>query len=208
MGSQQLQELFTMRAAILRWIRMEMQHPLVAMETDWPVGRGYFLADIVVVTKKGLLMEIELKRSIEDLRADKNKLCKHAALQFTLDARAPRTCDNDSPELMHLKNGICRTPARFYYAVPHELLEKARAIVDASYPYAGLMSIAGMYRVAIHVLAPQLHNRILDAVDQWDLVKAQSSTLVRMAMLLAESGNPAEIRTEPATAMSDAAEPF
>lgn len=171
------------KARVMQWLRYDQQYPLVAMEVQWSPGFRYNLADIIAISKKGKLVEIEVKTSMGDLRGDLHKKEKHECLARTHEAKIPMACDNG----VWLKSS--KVPSRFYYAVPFSIKEQAAAWIAEKVPYAGLISFPfedAPYPVA-RLIAPRLHDYILDQVDQWQLVRDQSATLVRLALKLAKA---------------------
>lgn len=171
-----------LRYAGLSHLRYKMQFPLVAMEVQWGPGIGYVMADIIALSKKGLLYEVEIKTSLGDLYADAGKEAKHSCLLNTFHAKTPRPAspEGDLPKAMTFKPR--RVPGRFYYLVPHSIFDAARKHIHEAHPYAGLM----VYSRSIQIMrqAPTLHDELLPIEDQWKLVRAQSATLVRLAAKL------------------------
>jgi hypothetical protein len=106
----------TVKAEVLAYLRYRRQFPIVAVEA--------FQADVLAVDERKFLWEVEVKVSLADLRADGRKM-KHVGL---------KSMSEENP-------GYGLIPNFFSFAVPRDLSEKALAIIDASYPYAGLLSV-------------------------------------------------------------------
>lgn len=156
------------KAAVASYWRFERGCTMVTIEAD------YGSADVMVLTKERYLMEIEVKVSLSDLRADKKK-SKHQVYSRQLRRGLP----------------ICY----FYFAVPRDLGVKAALICDQRYPYAGVIgtdgepNTAGMlghdigfYRKARLVL-PEIRKASIK--DIRTLIKDQSGTVCRLASKVA-----------------------
>lgn len=101
--------------------------PIVSMEYD------YGNADVMAVHKDGFTVETEVKVSIRDLKRDKAK-SKHWA--FEREFAFARGEESEDPLIW----GATRAHY-FYFAVPEDLKEKALAVVDELFPYAGLLIV-------------------------------------------------------------------
>ena len=107
------------KAIVLSYMRYDRQCPVVALEAS--------NMDVAAVTKARRLVEIEVKTSISDLRADKRKR-KHRF--WSKDAYIPRF--RYIPE---------DSVSRFYFAVTYDLKDKAVKVCEELYPYAGLLAV-------------------------------------------------------------------
>ncbi len=101
------------KVAVASYFRYRLQCPIVAFESA--------TSDVVVVDSKGRRVEIEVKTSIEDLKAD-NKKTKHH--YYRLGEVHP-----------------IHPTAYFYFAVPMYLCDKALEVVESMYSYAGLFGV-------------------------------------------------------------------
>lgn len=140
--------------------------PIVAMEYK------YGDADVLAVTKDGVMIETEVKVSIRDLKRDGAK-SKHWDMR------------RDTPF----------TRAHyFFFAVPEELKEKALAVIEEKFGYAGLLVVKPIkssenpsYQVPVSVareahqfgLKPKLTQK-----EIMDVVKHMSNSLCRMGVEL------------------------
>ena len=103
----------TLELQSMRWLRWERRCPIVLSERsprEWPCGRP----DVLGVSASRHLIEVEIKRSVTDFRADQQKPCRRARAGFK--DKAPR---------------------EFYYLVPVELVDKVRPLLP---PWAGLLA--------------------------------------------------------------------
>lgn len=109
------------KAAIAWHYRYDEQCPLVAFEANcrlepWTGER----ADLLVVTKDRHLVEVEIKCSIADLRADRKK-SKH----------------------QRFRDGYGGMPTHlFYFAFRKEIANRALAVCDKLFPYAGVWGVS------------------------------------------------------------------
>jgi len=101
------------------WLRYGKRMPIVCTEAgDWN-------ADVLGVSPN-MSVEVEIKKSISDLRAEfRNKRAKHF-LYKNAHGGANR-----------------QTPNYFYFCFPSELLEKATPIIEAEFPQAGIVAYFG-----------------------------------------------------------------
>lgn len=94
----------------LLWLRVDQRCAFVATEV------GSHSADVLGISEKKMI-EIEVKTSIQDLRADAKKYTKHGNyLKIGIYA-------NYSYQVQWV-------PTHFYYAVPASLIEQAREYLD------------------------------------------------------------------------------
>ena len=144
--------------------------PIVAMEYK------YGDADVLAVTKDGVVIETEVKVSLRDLKRDGAKLKHWAMERDTSFVRA------------HY----------FFFAVPEELKEKAEAVIAEKFGYAGILVVKPIdssenprYNVPVYVakaahqfgLKPKLtHEQMMD------VVKHMSTSLCRMGVELLMKG--------------------
>jgi hypothetical protein len=161
-----------MRALLMSNFIAEADFTHVCFETMWPGSRS-IIADILAVDGKGLIVEIEVKVSLSDLKADAQKELKHERFRQMLNG------EDLHPSI----------PARLFYAVPAELASDAAKIVKELFPYAGVLSV-GYARGAsgfakIKRGANQLHWMLAQPPDLLYLQKAATRTLARAYEVLA-----------------------
>ena len=169
-----------LKAAMAWHYRYDEQCPLVALEASCRLETwAGELADLLVVTKGRHLVEIEAKCSIADLRADRLKNKHH----------------------WH-KGGYPGMPTRFFYfAVPKEIANKAVAVCNKLFPYAGVWGVyaeKGAYSnvpgwsffVESYRRPKVLRKEKLTVHQLVQMVRQQSGTVCRLAKYkaFAESG--------------------
>lgn len=141
----------------------------LASECEWP-GRSAWTCDLLAVDRKGFLLEVEIKVSISDLRADAKKENKHGIYEDALDGQVA------TPP----------PPARFFYAVPFDLKREAIPIIREFFPYSGLL-VVGPSPTSVKVVrgAKQLHFCPCEPSDQLFLEHASVRTIGRLLGSLA-----------------------
>jgi len=148
--------------SVASYFRYTRQCPLIAFEADSQLDSYKdSQADILVVDKKRLLTEIEVKVSIADLRRDRSKK-KH----------------------WHFKRGDRRYPIHnFYFAVPNDIANKACLVCDELYTYAGIIGSDGLgdYGVSIYRCAKALSYERLSFKKLLIMIREQSGTLCRLS---------------------------
>jgi hypothetical protein len=110
----------------LRWLRWEKKCPIAFCERSPVYGNGD--PDVLGVTNARYRIEIEIKRSVSDFKADAKKTHRHNR-QFNLEIH----------------------PRQFYYLVPSQLIEKVKPILPQ---WAGLMSGPTSTTCCISVVIP------------------------------------------------------
>ena len=154
-----------LKASVAAYWRYDRQCPMVSTESGWQLESysGDFRADVLVVNQDRLLIETEVKCTLGDLRQDKEKSCyyrKHAWF------------DSNHPQLITYQ---------FYFAVPYDLANKAKEIVQADYPYAGLIAVIAQGNCRVYKTARTLCCKPLSFKKLYRLSMCQSSTLCRLA---------------------------
>ncbi len=97
------------------WCGKRLHYPVGVME--------FHDADVMVVARSLMMVETEVKVSIADMRSElKSKWLKHWRLR-----------ENTR------QGGLGPASNYFYFAVPLALQEKALAVIEELYPYAGLL---------------------------------------------------------------------
>ncbi len=155
--------------AMCYW-RFKRGCPIVAMEYN--PGN----ADVLAVTKAGLVIETEVKISIRDLKRDGAKL-KHWAMER--DASFTRA---------HY----------FFFAVPEDLKETAEAVIVERFGYAGLLVVKPIdpsesprYNVPVYVAREAHRFRLKPKLTQEEIMKVvsgMSTSLCRMGVELLLKG--------------------
>jgi hypothetical protein len=110
---------YTLHAEALAWLRYGKRMPIICTEA------GKWNADVLGMNSK-ICIEVEIKHSISDLRADfRNKAHKH----FLYKQATPKDGSGWSASV----------PNFFYFLTPAELRDKALEIINEKAPYAGLL---------------------------------------------------------------------
>jgi hypothetical protein len=161
------------KAVVVAYWRYSRQCPLVAIEGWCDLETYGELADVQVVTKERYLIETEIKVTLSDLKSDIKKN-KHRWFKEAGCSRLKKT-------------------QYFYFAVPIELANQAKPIIDDMYPYAGLLGCE-MYRHTNESRIADIYRnpRLLKA-DKLDIktmlrmVRLQSATICRLSKDLVEA---------------------
>lgn len=102
-----------MHAAVMRYLRYSVNLPLVCTEV------GNWSADVMGASKTRLV-EVEIKKSLSDLRAEfRRKRGKHSYYRTVGSPSAPKY---------------------FYFCLPESLIERAQPIIEEGFPQAGILS--------------------------------------------------------------------
>lgn len=149
------------KAIVASYWRYQRQCPMVAFEANnslWSCNDGG-QADVLVVTPRLELLEVEVKMNLADLRRDRRKV-KH------------RWLVDHSP--------LCPLHY-FYFAVPLEMKEAAAAICRDRYSYAGLITVGAGGDVEV-VIAPRKFDRPpLNLKQLRRMALEMSATICRLA---------------------------
>ena len=155
------------KAIIASYWRYTRQCPLVALEANCRLQafNDGGQADILVINKNGLLIEIEVKLNKADFRRDRNKL-KHRYLREN-SGRWPTTY--------------------FYFAVPKEIANKVAFLCENLYPYAGVLGTDGNSEHDVVVYRePKIRlAKKLSIFDMTRMAREQSATVCRLAKRVA-----------------------
>lgn len=158
-----------MKSTMASYWRYKRQCPFVAIEVDWQLETwGSYWADVICVDKNRMLIETEVKVSLADLRKDKEK-GKHTRFQHCLNGSYDRNL------YTHF----------LYFAVPGDIANDAKAIVEELYPYAGLLGVAG--DIASYKVPKPITERPLELHMLYRMSLCQSATLCRLAKDVAEA---------------------
>ena len=157
-----------LKAVIASYWRYVRQCPMVALEANCQLEafNDGGQADVLAINKDRLLIETEVKVSLDDFRRDRNKL-KHR----------------------HLKENDSRWPtAYFYFAVPWEIANKVSMVCEQLYPYAGVLGTRGgdEYDVAVYRQPKVRIARKLSLLQVTRMAREQSATVCRLAKEVAE----------------------
>ena len=180
-------------ARVAQYWRYDKQCPLVAFEAT----NGGELADVLVVNKTGQIIETEVKVSLSDLNADLKKV-KHLLFYRSFFGEEPpdwkvakvggwkEHIRREGFYLHYNKPKINKT-SDFYFAVPAELVVKAKVIIEKKYPWAGLLVVQDkpMFYGGYVTVAKKPKRFTVPKVGMVKLARLSrdmSATLVRLAM--------------------------
>lgn len=171
------------KRTIARYLRYEMQCPIIALELNprLTASNDGGLADLLAVDKTGHIVEVEVKVSLADFKADRRKE-KHEA--FRKYAELPykgRKVRYFTAKERILEPRVYFTN-RFYFAVPHDLGNEVKLYCDRAYPYAGVFTIGEYFygNVSVHRQPKKLYPNKISLLEATRLAKGQSATIVRL----------------------------
>ena len=180
------------RNRIARYLRYERNCPVLALECPCRLASTYNnggAADLLAVDNTRHVIEVEIKVSISDLRADRKKE-KHEYFRklhgMPYKQRKQRYFGDT-----RLNEPLEYPTHLFYYAFPEELINQATPICDDLFPYAGILypsisiygtSVNRIERefIVVKKKAKPLHNGKISLKQITILTKHQSGTLVRL----------------------------
>jgi len=165
-----------------QYLRYDLACPILALECPSRLASSYNdggAADLLAVNKKRQLIEVEVKISLADLRADRKK-AKHEYYrklhELPYKNKQRRFGQEVSFEPLEYPTNL------FYFAVPWELANKAKLMCEDIYPYAGLLSNQENWygAVTVNKSAKELNPQKITLKQATILAKSQSATLVRL----------------------------
>lgn len=134
-------EHWRMRAAVVGWLRYERGCFLVCWERS-PFGEHHYRPDVVGVEKRWRLVEVEVKHSLADFKANGSKRGLRMAWQF---------------------------PWQFWFAVPSALAPKVRPLLPDG---AGLLALAeqdGKYRPRLDKVVQAASVKHATVLNKWQV---------------------------------------
>ncbi|MDD5510825.1 MAG: hypothetical protein PHI12_08445 [Dehalococcoidales bacterium] len=129
------------KANIAQYYRYNKQCPVIAFEASSRLGYGDELADVLVITEERLLIEVEVKLSLADLKRDAEKM-KHQSFRKMAGLEYKKREEHYFGNTRIIEPGPYPTHF-FYFAVPINLGNDAKLICDDIYPYAGIWATDG-----------------------------------------------------------------
>jgi hypothetical protein len=157
----------TLKAVAAQWLRYERQCMIVALERG--PSRWWGRPDVLGVTLGRRLIEIEIKQTVADFKANARKECMAMRAQ-----------------------GVALPPQQFYFLVPFGILDKVRTLCPTTAGILcpdpnGINSYSGLPNVLIAKKAAVLREcRHLTWSEVGGMVKDQSGTLVSVLGRLAK----------------------
>jgi hypothetical protein len=111
----------------LTWLRFEKSCPVALFERSPRYGHGQ--PDVLGVTKAGYILEVEVKRSLSDFRANAKK--GHIRWRDALEQGPGSLTEKE------YASSLSQFPRQFWFLVPAELVDKVKPMVPK---WAGLLS--------------------------------------------------------------------
>ena len=163
------------KAEIANYLRFVRQYELVCVEQ--------MDQDVIAVDGRRRMIWVEVKVSISDLMRDREKtfhqrMCQERGLPlWKASTLLP------APSWLYQYH-----PTRFYFAMPADLVEKAKPKIEEMFPWAGLLSVGETPRrrkfmghyVACVRKADKIHDEQLEVKRVESLVKCQSASLANV----------------------------
>jgi hypothetical protein len=164
-----------LRACVAQWLRYERHCVIVSVER--PPCVWYGVPDVLAMTARRTLIEVEVKRTLADFKAN--------ALKHCIKMRT---------------RGHCEPPEQFYFAVPNALVMQVAPLLPEN---AGLLTFDESGKVSPYTKLPlivvvryaavQKPSRVLTMREIVKMLKCQSGSLVSalgsVAKLLRERNN-------------------
>lgn len=174
-------DIWKMRAAAVQWLRYDRQCVVVAIERTF----GCCQADVVGLSPKRHVTEIEIKRTMADFRANPKK---HGMILREKDASMGGLAGGGE--------SWWTVPHQFYFLVEHSMVEKAK---DELPPGCGLLSpqaagesyvkplYPGVPKLVVRVVAPlDSRARKLSLKKCVQMAKNQSGTVFSLLARIAK----------------------
>lgn len=164
---------------VMCYWRFDRACPIVAIEHSWGAS------DVLAVTRRGMVIETEIKVTIQDLKRDRGKT-KHFAME-----REENFILGLASQKPYIRSAV--RAHYFYFAVPQEMEAKALQVIEEMYPYAGLLVVRpndfyqwdNYHHIVTPVSAVRRSRRFdkprLTEDEKMDIVRGLSVTACRMA---------------------------
>ena len=164
---------------VMCYWRLHRDCPIIAIEHNWGAS------DVLAIPRHGMIIETEVKVTMQDLKRDKGK-SKHFAME-----RQVNLFEGKEPDHPYIRGAVRSN--YFYFAVPQEIEVKALQVLDEMYPYAGLLVVHPndfyQWDNYHHIVAPvsavrraHLFTKTrLTEDEKMDIVRGLSITACRMA---------------------------
>lgn len=171
-----------MKRFVAHYLRYDLQCPVLGLEVASSLATSFNdggSADVIAINKRRYLIEVEIKISLVDLKADRRKN-KHEYYR--------KCCELPyNNQQMRFGQVLTIEPPRypthlFYFAVPYNLADDALLICEGMFPYAGLLTNQETYYGNIIIRRPAqiLSRDKLTLREIMRVVKGQSATIVRL----------------------------
>ena len=171
-----------MKRLIAGYLRFDLQCPILGLEIASSLATSYNdggTADVLAVDKKGYLIEVEVKVSISDFKADRKKV-KHEYYR-KLSELPYNNQQRRFGQVVTIEPKSYPTN-KFYFAVPYEIANKVKILCDNWYPYAGVLTNQEHWygNVVVTRQPSVLSRNKLTLLQATRLAKGQSATIVRL----------------------------
>lgn len=157
------------RAAAVQWLRYQSQCSIVAIERGISMGGT---PDVIGLTPKRFVTEIEIKRTVSDFKRNAAKLSR-----FNIGRSNGTGWERSRPRL-------------FYFLVPPEILEKVQPLLE---PEQGLMVLGNTSRYqgvpdirVVRNATPSARAKRLTVAQCVQMAKHQTGTLSSLLNVLAK----------------------
>jgi hypothetical protein len=190
-----------MKAMLFRYFRFNKQARYIATEC------GPYNSDMLVAYKKELI-EIEIKTSIADFKADFKK-AKHEYYTTgkICDSMTETVWLKDQHGKNVLENGryikvgkqiskqyVNGKPNLFLFVVPLELVDKATLFLKSNYPLYGLLSVSGTHSykdsgIKTVIRPKKIHNQGVNPWVKEVIVSRMASEIANLRFKLLEEKN-------------------
>jgi hypothetical protein len=179
---------FELKCLVAHFLRYDLTCPVIGLEVSSSLASTYNdggAADVLAVNKNRYIIEVEVKISLADMRADRKK-AKHEYYR-KLCGMTYNTKHKRFGQIVEIEPEEYPTHW-FYFAVPHELFNDAKILCENIYPYAGLLTDVttswsdGTKTTDAKVRreARTLNHRKITLAEAIRLARGQSATVVRL----------------------------
>lgn len=166
------ESIWMFRASAVQWLRYKCQCPIVAIERGISVGGT---PDVIGLTPKRFITEIEIKRTLADFKRNTSKLARY----------------HSGRSIFEGTGWEATRPRLFYFLVPLELVEKVQPLLQ---PEQGLMAISSTFQKyqgvpAVKVIrnaVPSARAKKLTARQCVQMAKHQTGSLSTLLNKLAQ----------------------
>ncbi len=167
---------------VAHYLRYDLQCPILALEVASGLDTSFNdggSADLLAMNQKRYLIEVEVKISIADFKADRKK-GKHEYFRNLCEL----PYNNQQVrfgEILTIEPRSYPTH-HFYFAVPYDLANETKLLCEEMYPYAGLLTNEEGYygNIMVRRQPKVLSREKLTLLQATRLAKGQSATLVRL----------------------------
>lgn len=155
----------SLELAAARWLKWEKRCRLVLTERTPRYCHGQ--PDVLGITESRYLLEIEVKRSMSDFRANQKK--NHMQNRFCLESQISTPYMRSAPK-------------QFWFMVPEKLVEKVQAELP---DFAGLMTVRN--GVSAEVVTPSPTNELSERLTIKECAKLMNCAGNQIVALMSEA---------------------